>query len=229
MVIVNPDSLSLTLDGLNEAFFYGRSLPRSDREQAARWIAGRQGLPRSYAGMFAPTERDFAEGAALFTGESARSNAGLSCKLGQEALRALILLDVPRPRVQEALSRATEGMLARLEGAERRESVGSGFYCCGSCSVALWRLLAAGGLGNTEARLAAGMTILESRRDGRGRWRGFPFYYTLLALTGIEVPLALAEIQYAAPACERSLRRPPGPGKFAQRRRDVIERILARG
>jgi len=44
MRIVNPNSLAVTLDGLNDAFFYGRPLSESQREQAAQWIAGRQGL-----------------------------------------------------------------------------------------------------------------------------------------------------------------------------------------
>ena len=72
------------------------------------------------------------------------------------------------------------------------------------------------------------MRILKTRRDGNGRWRAFPFHYTLLALSDIELPSALAERRYAAPACERCLKRSPGDDTFAQRRRELAERILAR-
>ena len=53
MNIVNPDSLSLTLDAVNEAFFSQQPLTQLQREQVAEWIASRQGKPGSYASMIA--------------------------------------------------------------------------------------------------------------------------------------------------------------------------------
>ena len=73
MKLVNPKSLAATIDTLNEAFFFGRKLSRSQRIEAAAWIASRQGEQGSYWGLPAPTKTDF-DGIRLFTGE--KINAG---------------------------------------------------------------------------------------------------------------------------------------------------------
>ena len=58
-----------------------------------------------------------------------------------------------------------------------------------------------------------GLRVLAGyRTDGRG-WRRFPFYYTLLALTEIDLPAARAELRWAAPAAERSLKALRGAGQ----------------
>ncbi len=223
MKIIHSRSLAATVDAVNEAFFFGRRLLKSDRWEAAGWIAGRQGQPGSYAGMFAPTKKDFAEGIRFFTGESIKTRAGTAHILGEEAGRALILLNVTGKDVADALVEATAGMLARLKKEPR-----PGMYCCGKCSCALWRHLSVGGLDKAERRLAAGMKALKSRRDGNGRWKVFPFYYTLLALNEIDLPSAVAEMRYAAPSCERVLRQSPKDDRYARRRRLLAERVLAK-
>jgi len=227
MRLVHRDSLAGTIDAVDEAFFLGRRLSKSAREQAAKWIAGRQGKPGSYADMFAPTETDFKRGARLFSGETIRTRAGTAHILGEEACRALILLDVSLAGVRQALGRASAGMMSRLRKARE---LASGIYCCGRCSVALWRHLAAGGLETVgpERLLTAGMKTLKSHRQGGGRWRRFPFYYTLLALSEIELPSALREMRYAAPTCERFLRRPSRDDPIDRRRRLLAERVLAK-
>jgi hypothetical protein len=101
-------------------------------------------------------------------------------------------------------------------------------YCCGGCSVALWRHLAVGGLEDAERRLAAGMRALKSHRKGDGRWQRFPFYYTLLALSEIDLPAAVREMRYAAPSCERVLKRSAKGDRFDRRRRLLAERVLAK-
>jgi len=103
-----------------------------------------------------------------------------------------------------------------------------GTYCCGKCSCALWRHLSVGGLDKAERRLAAGVKTLKSRRDGNGRWKVFPFYYTLLALSEIDLPSAVSEMRYAAPSCERILKQSPKDGKYTQRRQLLAERVLAK-
>ena len=219
MEIVNHDSLSLTLDAVNEAFFSQQPLTQLQKEEVAEWIASRQGRPRSYANMFAPTEFDFNEGARLFTGERVQSRAATSHILGEEACRALILLDVDTAGVRDALERASLGMLSRLGGTP-------GMYCCGKCTAALLRHLAVGGLEDCKHWLAAGLDSLKTRRDGEGRWRTFPFYYTLLILSEINSPLAVEEMRYASNVCERYLRRASKDDGVTQRRRTLVERVL---
>ncbi len=227
MRLVNRDSLVATLDRVNDAFFYGRPLSAVERKDVAAWIASRRGRPRAYAGMFAPTEHDFRAGAQVFTGEWIRSGAGLAHVFGQEACRALILLDSHQPVVEQALREASAGMVQRLAELESR-GYSAGMYCCRRCSVALWRHLAAGGLAHGERRLAAGMGVLRSSRGDNGRWRTFPFYYTLFALNDIKLRSALEELRFAAPALERALTRAPKADSFDQRRRTLAERVLAR-
>ena len=84
----------------------------------AIWLAGRQGLSGSYAGMFAPTSTDYAEGIRLFTGERIASGAATGHILGEEACRALLLLDVDIEKVRLALGRATRSMNDRLDQSE---------------------------------------------------------------------------------------------------------------
>ena len=232
MGLVNPESLAATVDAVNEAFFVGEPPSKAARVEAARWIAGRQGLGGAYAGMFAPTKRDFAEGIRLFTGERFATRAGAAHVLGEEASRALLLLDAPLAGVRDALARATDGMLLRLRAAEQRErNMGRpwlGQYCCGKCTTALWRHLAVGGLEDGQRHLAAGARALKLHRDGSGKWRRYPFWYTVLTLSELDASLAAEELRYAAPVVERSLRRAGGDDQFAQRRYALAERVLAR-
>jgi len=226
MKIVYPNSLAATLDAVNELFFYGRSLlSKLARERVATWIAARQGKPGSYANMFAPTENDFKGGVRLFTGEMLRSRGGTAHILGEEACRALILLDVSSAGVHMALEQANLGMMNRLRQSEV-SGYTRGMYCCGTCTCSLWRHLVVGGLGHAERRLKAGMKALKQHRDGKGKWRRFPFYYTLLALSEIDLSSAIEEMRYASRACERFLKHSYRKDKVSQRRRQLVERIL---
>ena len=227
MSVVNRKSLGATLDALNEAWFRGSALSASERREAARWIAGRQGLPGSYADMFAPTHEERGEGLRLFTGEAVVSGGGARHILGEEACRALILLDVADPDVAGALARASRGMIGRLRSSPDRAR---GMYCCGRCSVALWRHLAVGGLeeADPEGWLRVGVDTLKQHRRGDGRWRRFPFYYTVLALTDMDMGVAVEELRYAAPVCEKLFKRNATGDVFAQRRRVLAERVLER-
>ncbi len=222
---IYTDSLSRTVDTVNEAFFFERPVSAGEREAVALWIAKRRGLPGAYAEMFAPTATEQKQGIRLFTGERVGPSAGLRHISGEEASRALILLKPRSKEVKAALACATEGMLAALQRAEanRRE-----FFCCGTCDPSLWRHISAGGLRGAEAWLTRGMTVLKAHRDGTGKWRRFPFFFTLLALTEIDLPAARRERQYAAPVCERYLARMKASNQFMVRKRMVAERILAK-
>jgi hypothetical protein len=170
--------------------------------------------------MMAPTESDFESGVKLFAGDTVRTWAGKSHILGEESCRALILLNVNRVGVKGALQSATEGMLRRLAG-ERTK----GTYCCGTCTISYWRHLVVGGLENQAKELKAGIIDLKKHRDGKGRWRRYPFYYTLLALSEIDLPSVKSELKYAAHVMERAMKRSAGD-VYSQRRQDLIARIF---
>lgn len=230
--LIHPDSLGETLDAVNAVLFYGQELPPETREKTALWVADRQGLPGSYAGMFAPTGYDNAFGAYTFTGEAIRSGAATGHILSEEACRALYLLGVQHEEVTTALERARVGIFKRLAESEP-QGTQAGVYCCGNCSVALWRHLMVSRRAEDLPRLEHGIRELRRHRDEQGCWKRFPFYYTLLALSEMEAPGVVEEIQYAAPVVERLYQRLTR-GKSAanneqeNRRKLVMERIFAR-
>lgn len=227
MKVLNTQSLGLTIDAITQAHFFAREIPHAERARAAKWIVSRQGMPGAYrATFFAPTEFDFANGFSVFTGERITSRAGTSHIIGEEACRALALLGVNTLEVREALNRANTALEKWIDCAENG-GPGAGTFCCGTCSVALWRNLLTHGPGTAQRRLAVGMRALKAARDGKGKWKRFPFHYTLLALGEIESPLALAEIRYAAPVIERALKLPLR-GEYAPRRHATMQRALER-
>jgi hypothetical protein len=225
MNCLDRNSLYSTLDSISESLFFKSHIPESQRVAAARWIASRQGLPGSYAGMFAPTEQDTL-GARLFTGEAIRARARIAHVLGEEGCRILTLLNVPDERVQASLNRAVRGFVARLEAAERRGYC-MGTYCCGTCSAAYWRNLAINLLPRAEERLRLGLNELKQVRSGNGKWRRFPFHYTCLALTEIAPGLAKSEMQYAALYWRNNLKKfASAESSVARRRAAVGQRLL---
>jgi hypothetical protein len=234
--LIHPDSLGDTLDAFNAAMFERSVLSSTICAETAEWIADRQGLPGSYAGMFAPTGYDYNFGTFTFTGEPVRSGAATGHVLSEEACRALFQLSgnsLPRDvhsLANKALERARQGIFHRIEQSEARGQW-SGVYCCGTCTVALWRHLAASGLSDDQRRLENGLAELSRSRDGNGRWKRFPFFYTLFALVDIDLPAVSDELRYAEAVIERALRRlskadPQDQSKHDQRRKIVLERIL---
>lgn len=224
--MIHETSLSRTVDALNELVFEQRELPAAERALVARWIAGRQGLKGAYADMFAGFPSELEQGIRVFTGERITA-ASARHVLGEEASRALRLLRVKEPAVRAALERANAGMMKRLEQAALDpRNTNPGKYCCGKCTVGFWRNLLSGGLDRQEERLRRGVAeALRRMRTGQGKWRVFPFWYTVLALSEMDLPEARAELAYAAPVLEGAARRKPSSA-HGQRRHALALRIL---
>ncbi|MCA8910587.1 MAG: hypothetical protein KDB82_02690 [Planctomycetes bacterium] len=217
------ESLDAAVDLLAEAQFYGTKLAAADRDAAAAYIARRQGAAGAYAGSFALTPEERAAGVRVFSGERMTS-ASARHIIGEESCRILRSLKGAKPGVKKAQQAAEKSMresFIRIIDGEGHPGV----FCCGKCTAALWRNVASGAFGDREKRFADGMKYLKKMRKGGGEWQRFPFHYTLLALTEIGEP-ARAELKYAAPVCERKLKRKPGADKYAQRRHDVMTRAL---
>jgi hypothetical protein len=226
--VVNRTSLSKTVDAANAAHFHSHAVTATERARIARWIAGRQGLPGAYAGTFAGFPSERSKGIVLFTGERITS-ASARHILGEEASRVLRLLDVQDPIVARALGLADDGLMQCLARAARGpRSDNPGLFCCGKCSVGLWRNLLSGGLTRREERLQRGVSHLRSMRDGQHGWRRFPFWYTVLALSEMDVKDARAELTYVAPMLERTVNRPSAASVYARRRHALAGRALSR-
>jgi hypothetical protein len=227
-VLISKASLSQTVDAISAAYFDSRTPPAVERVQAARWIAGRQGLPGAYGSTFAGLPSERSNGIVLFTGERIVS-ASARHILGEEASRALRQLRVRDRSVTRALEGADAGLMRCLErAAEDPRNSNPGLYCCGKCSVGLWRNLLAGGLDRQEERLRRGVLHLRSMRDGEHQWRKFPFWYTVLALSEMDSAEARTELKYAAPALERAASRAVPPPVHARRRHELALRTLNR-
>ena len=226
--MIEPTSLSRTVDAVDEAVFEGRELPAKERLLVAQWIAARQGLAGAYADTFAgfPAERE--KGILVFTGERITS-ASARHVLGEEASRALRSLGVRDAKVQAALERANAGLMSCLaRAALDPRNTNPGRFCCGKCTVGLWRNLLSGGLDRQEERLRKGVgQVLRANRAGEGKWRVFPFWYTVLALSEMDVPEARKELEYAAPVLERTAQRPPAKGVYAKRRHALAARVVS--
>lgn len=225
-MLINPASLSRTVDAVIAAHFDGRTLEAGECGQAARWIAGRQGLPGAYGGTFAGFPSERSKGIVLFTGERV-AFASARHILGEEASRVLRQLRVRDASVTRALDAADAGLMQCIErAAQNPRNTNPGLYCCGKCSVGLWRNLLAGGLDRHEERLRRGALHLRSMRDAKHQWRKFPFWYTVLALSEMANAEARTELNYAAPVLERAASRAVPTAVYARRRHELAVRTL---
>ncbi|HBC87655.1 MAG TPA: hypothetical protein DCZ94_11920 [Lentisphaeria bacterium] len=205
MKYLTQNSLAGTIDSVSEALFYSRDIPKTECIAVGKWLASRQGLPGSYANMFAPTKVDMQNGIRVFTGERITSGAAISHILGEETCRILSIVDLKDKEIKAAHLAAIKGFSSRLEDSEKR-GYGIGTYCCGKCSTSYWRNLLVTKFSKREERLVKGMKELKKSRLGDGHWRRFPFFYLSLALTELGPGLAKSEMQYAAPLWEKYLK-----------------------
>ena len=224
-MIIDEKSVSGTLEAVNAAMFEGRELNARERLRVARWLAARQGLAGAYADTFAGFEHERKRGILTFTGERITS-ASARHILGEEVCRTLRLLAVDDPSVAAALEKADQGLFGRLAHWRDDRDGSPGLFCCSKCSVGLWRNLLSGGLDRQRERLRLGVAELRARRDGEGRWRGFPFWYAVLALEEIDERAAKAELKYAARVLERALERPSSTAVYGARRQELARRAL---
>lgn len=226
-------TLSGCVEEINDARLFGRKITASRREQLGRFIASRQGLAGSYAGLFAPVDGELSHGYRFLTGERITTRAGTTHILGQESLRALVLLDLKQASTRNAIHRAADSFTPRLAKAEAETGLGvrgRGLYCCLRCSVALWRTLACGAIADADDRLASAMRWLRARRDPSEGWMGIPFYYALSALLEIASDEAREELRYAVPIAVRKLTRLiSNDDAITARRKLLLGKVIAMG
>jgi hypothetical protein len=236
--MIQTTRLAEIVDAVNEAAFFGRTIPLAERNAVAGFIAGRHCVVGTYARMFGLFPEEQSEGIRLFTGERI-TNAAARHIAGEEACRALLLLKANSPAARKALAEATQDMIQRLGPADAQGPkpedgqqhwlwpYRGGTYCCGACSAGLWRHLTAGGLDDAERRLARGLKCLRACRKGDGTWRVFPYWYTLSALIEMQCDEVTQELRYAAGKCEGAAKRKSSE-KYALRRAELARRVMAR-
>jgi hypothetical protein len=217
---IYSESLSRTIDVANDALIAGRAIPVNERGELVEWLLKRQVASGRHVGAFAPTAEDLTHGARLFTGEPLRTKLSTWNVLTAEAARLLILFGGDDDRIREAIDRAASWLDVSCFVA--------GDCVVGECAhsfVSHLRFSSAAEVG--PAVLVRRLSVVREQRDGTGRWRRFPFYYTVLTLSEIPGEAAKSELRYAVPACERVLSRGAKDKIYGARRRALVERIIA--
>jgi len=227
--ILVPRSLQETLWRLEEARLGFRDTSATHTKEALQWVLKRQGLPGSYRDMFAPTQQDISKGIRLPTGELMGGYAGARHVIGEEALRTLAVWkfgwhSTPFKKAMEGYN----GIFRRV--IERND----GLYCCYKCTVGFLRSSSV--LRNAHLAwvrpdemddvLRMSLNRVKKARTGDGKWRGFPYYYMLLALSAMDMPPAKDELRYASMFAERLIRRNRGDDRGARFRRLGLEAAL---
>jgi hypothetical protein len=200
--ILVKDSLAETLWRLEEVRRGFRSGTDARLTEALNWVLLRQGLKGAYRGLFAPTETDL-RGVKLVTGELILS-AALRHILGEEALRTVLVWNLGSTSTAK---KAKENFVYLLEKAGGSPAKETGFFCCHKCAIAFLRTLAVVKPDGWELTLQRGVENIRKKRTSDGRWHGFPFYYTLLALSEIDLPSAKVELRHASALAKKLLNR----------------------
>jgi len=214
--VLVPDSLQETLWRLEETRQGFRTETDANIREALRWVLARQGLKNSYRHLFAPTDRDLAQGLQLPTGERYHLRKALTRHvLGEEAIRIVIVWELKSsPSVTEAL----KGFDSILE-----RGGNSGRYCCYTCTVSFLRTLREVKPEKWEEVLERGLSHIRKARAPDGKWHGYPFYYTLLALSEIDTSSARAELRHASKTAEKLMRRYRADDRISRFRRLGLE------
>lgn len=224
MSLLNKSSLYKTVDNVNEALFYRKTISKKEAKEIIRWISGRLDTEYSYNHSYGLTKYDMNHPAYTFTGEKIEC-ASKRHIMAEESCRVMHKLSEITGEKIPSLENTTR-VFSKMLDEYRSYGKPEGTFCCGPCTIGLWRHMNAGGLKKHQRTLPDGIFALHSSRDEAGKWGRYPFYYTLLALSEIDEPEALKEINYAMPACERALKRLNNNSKFTKRRRDLLLRIM---
>jgi hypothetical protein len=221
-MIIHPTSLTATLDATAEAIFYQNNISTSLRHEITNQIISRQCQTGVNTGFFLLYASESDAKVKLFSGESLNTNLARNHIPMIEAVRILKLLDFGSHAVTHAIELANQ----------RMEKMCYSTFCakgeCKSLTIAYLRVLSLDGSGNSAPRMISHITNLTNHRDGKGSWGGFPFFYTLLMLSEIDDPLAMQELKYAAPFCEKQFSQNWSADPFSKRRQDIIAKALAR-
>jgi hypothetical protein len=104
----------------------------------------------------------------------------------------------------------------------------SDFCATGECrhsSVAFIRYLNACGKFD---RLQVMISKLSKFRDEKGGWTGFPYFFTLLALTEIQSNIVEEELRYALSFVEQRFKKERSVEPYSTRRKEILANIQNR-
>ncbi len=211
------------LDSLEEAILLVERVHKSgdyvDFKQVAEFIAGQQIRLGKNAGIFVESKNVSRAKARLFTGEKLKTDLAVKNILTAEATRALVLSNSSSEFIISSIDLALDWL---------EEQCISKFCSTGECrhsTVSFMRLLNA--LEKAD-RLDGMIRTLSRHRDGRGGWKGFPYFFTLLALVETESLLADKELNYALEYAESRFNRSRIEEPYSTRRDEILSRLMNR-
>jgi hypothetical protein len=193
-----------------------------DGDALVGWLLGLQVRAGRSAGLFQPTAADYRE-RRLVTGERLKTKLATVHIMSQEAARVLHILDGGNPTVAAAVRLAS----ARLSGtcyALQRCTIGE----CAASFIGYVRFLKAVLGDSATPDITWRLKTLAEHRDGNGRWRRFPPYYTTLVLSEIGLPTAHDELAYAKTLWSPGARMAPVEEPYAERRSRLLAAVQAR-
>lgn len=219
-MLIDEASLSRTIEAISARLAGGDLLSAAEREDVVAWLLGRRTRAERGGEMFAPVPGEFEAGVRLITGERLRTRVAARNVLTLESTRLLSVLAGKRADVGNALARTSLAM---------RHACFAVSHCvigeCAHSSIAYLRAAAADRTGDHRKWIEDHLDVIRDHRDGNGRWKRFPFHYTLLGLLEVGTPSANAELEYTRPACQRVIGRASN-SDYATRRRRIVERVL---
>jgi len=221
MTWIDHRSLWRTIERIEE-HAASEASPRLLASEAVDWVLSRQVMAGRRRGMFQPLPADFAEGVRLPTGEKLKTKLATWNVLGHEAVRALHLLAPEDAQVKQAVARALSTFRQDCY-AQQHCAIGE----CAHSGISYMRLLLSSGTSEEQVWIEAELEMLRSHRLSTGRWRQFPFYYTLHVLLELPGDAARDELNHAVPACLHVRDRIDPPQSVTARRSDIVERVLA--
>lgn len=192
--------------------------------KAVAWLVARQATSGWRRGMFEPLPTDFDVGTRLATGERLRTRLATWNVLSHEAVRLIHQLAPGAAAAQEAAARALSTFRQHCY-ARHHCAIGE----CAHSAISYLRLVASIGDCEDKAWVDAELATIRRHRSDTGRWKRFPFYYTLFVLLDLPGDIAREELRHAVPACLRVRNRLGPLQTVTARRADVIERVLALG
>ncbi|MFW9975263.1 MAG: hypothetical protein ACFFDQ_08370 [Candidatus Thorarchaeota archaeon] len=152
----------------------------------------------------------------LFTGERLQTRLAIKNMLTINSARAILISKVPSSDAQKTIE---------LTNSWLENQCFSGFCSAGECRHSTLMYMRYLALQGNHGKLEFMIPELSRHRDGKGSWKGFPYYYTLLTLLEIPIESAKEELLYAYPTIEDKIRHSRSSEPFSSRREEILERV----
>ena len=195
---LKKNGLAQSINTLSKALIKGRIFSENEKAEIAAFIFDHKNPVDRFT--FYPTDAERINGIQLVTGEKTKTQLLANNALELETLRILSILTPGDSRLLQLHEKA-DHRLQKLC-----------FYniCitgeCATLSIVFLRYLTALSCDAHGETIDRGFAVLQQMRDGTGRWRKFPFFYTLLWLTELTFPQVKNELAYTLPACQRLIK-----------------------